>query len=299
MVKITRVICIVLTIFPFLKLIIKKFFTLSSSLISYFNFKGKFKVQNNDNKKYFLYNNNYYLENNIYWRGIDEFEWELNARNIWIELSKKSNVIFDIGSNTGIYAVLSKVYNKSSEVYAFEPQPNIYEILKKNILINKFDIHSEKIAISNRTGSLPFYNYGDKTFSSVNTTAGSLNKNWRAHKRFHRSIMVPIISLKEYINEHKITNIDLMKIDVETHEYEVLLGMENYLKDFRPIIILEIINTDLGNKIHSLFNEINYQYYNIKEPGEIIKVNILGESDDLNYLLLPIEKKDIINNINL
>ena len=106
------------------------------------------------------------------------------TRQIWIHLSKSSKIIFDIGANTGIYSILSKVYNPNSIVSAFEPQPNIYKILKKNNHINNYNISCENIAISNKTGKFPFFNYGRKTFSDRNTTAGSLNKNWRENAIF-------------------------------------------------------------------------------------------------------------------
>jgi len=263
------------------------------------NFKGAFKVPNNDKKTYYLYNNKFYLENNIYWKGIDSFDWELTARKIWIELSKNSDVIFDIGANTGIYAITAKVYNKKSTIYAFEPQPNIFDVLQKNINLNEYDIIGEEIALSNKTGNLPFYNYGSpQTFLDSNTTAGSLNKDWRSHKINHQSIIVPVIKIEDYIKNNNITKIDLMKIDVETYEYQVLDGMGKYLNQFRPIIIIEIINPVLGLEINSLFENLNYIYLNICESKGVVDVKTLGENSDCNYILCPIEKKYIIENIN-
>ena len=279
--------------------IIKPFINPTESLVQSVKFKGIFKVNNNDNKSYYLYNNKFYLENSIYWRGIDNFKWELVARKIWIHLSQHSDVIFDIGANTGIYSILSKVYNESSVVYAFEPQPNIFKILKKNIDINKYDINSEKVAISNIIGSLPFYNYGSQTFSEQNTTAGSLSKDWRSNQNNHQSIIVPVIKLNDYIKNNDISRIDLMKIDVETHEYQVLIGMGKYLNQFRPIIIVEVINPNLGLEIDSLFKDINYMYYNIDESGRIVNVEKLGNNRYHNYLLCPKEKLHITKNINI
>ena len=42
--------------------------------------------------------------------------------------------------------------------------------------------------------------------------------------------------LKDYIIEKKINNFDLIKIDTEGNEYEVLLGLEEYLSYFKIII---------------------------------------------------------------
>ena len=279
--------------------IIKPFINPTESFVKKITFKGAFKVSNNDKKVYYLYNNKFYLETSIYWRGIDAFKWELATRKIWIQLSENSDNIFDIGANTGIYAILSKVYNEDAMVYAFEPQPNIFDVFQKNINLNKYNIIAEKAALSNTIGDLPFYNYGSQTFSESNTTAGSLNKDWRSDRFDHQSIIVPVMKLKNYIETNNISKIDLMKIDVETHEYQVLDGMGKYLNQFRPIIILEVISPDLGLEIDSLFKNLDYIYLNITESGDIVNVKTLGGNTDYNHLLCPKEKIHIIESISI
>ena len=60
------------------------------------------------------------LENEIFWSGLTN-GWEKISTRLWIELSKNSKVIFDIGANTGIYSLVSKSINPTSQVFAFEP----------------------------------------------------------------------------------------------------------------------------------------------------------------------------------
>ena len=55
--------------------IIKPFINPTESFVKKITFKGAFKVSNNDKKVYYLYNNKFYLETSIYWRGIDSFKW--------------------------------------------------------------------------------------------------------------------------------------------------------------------------------------------------------------------------------
>ena len=57
-------------------IIIRFLFNPSDKLIKKMRFKGKFKVINNDKKEFYLYNNAFYLENSIFWIGIDNFYWE-------------------------------------------------------------------------------------------------------------------------------------------------------------------------------------------------------------------------------
>lgn len=254
---------------------------------------GKFPVRTNDGKKFYLYNNAFHLETNIFWIGIEKYDWENMTRRVWTELCKSSDTIFDIGANTGIFSVLAKAYNPNSKMYAFEPQPNIFFVLNKNNEVNRFDIHCENIALSDKEGTMPFYNQGSAAFTTENTTAGSLNKEWRTQDQ--NSIMVTVKQMKNYIEEKKINKIDLIKIDVETFEYEVLSGYGKYLKEHQPILILEIQDKTIGKNIKSLFNTETYSFYNINETTGLTKVNEMGISvKNHNYLLCPKSKENLV-----
>jgi FkbM family methyltransferase len=272
--------------------LIKPFYTPSEITATKLRFYGPFEVKMNDGTRFKLYNSSFYLESIIYWLGFEKYDWEKNTRKVWIELCKKSDVIFDIGANTGIFSVLAKAYNPQSTVYAFEPQPNIFDVLSKNNQINEFDINCNKLALSDVDGELPFYNYGDDAFTSGNTTAGSLNSTWRQDNQV--SISVPVKLLDDFIKEKVVPKIDLIKIDVETLEFEVLNGYEKYLKIHQPIIVLEIQSVEIGEKVGSLLDE--YSFYLIDETKGIVKVDRLGGAHerDNNYVACPIDKLAIM-----
>ena len=75
--------------------------------------------------------------------------------------------------------------------------------------------------------------------------------------------------------------------------------MGKYLNQFRPIIIIEIINPSLGLEIDSLFKDLDYIYMNICESKGLLNVKTLGCNNNYNYLLSPIEKKHIVESVNL
>lgn len=234
----------------------------------------KVKAKIGNGKEFYLYNPSFFLETEIYWQGFENFKWEINTRKIWSYLCTKSSIIFDVGSNTGIF----------------------YKVLKKNNEINDFNVNCENLAISNMIGKLPFYNYGQDSFSKRNTTAGSLNKKWRPNNQ--SSIEVDVTSLDSYINNKRIKTVDLLKIDVETLEVEVLEGFKNHLHIFKPIIITEIQDAKIGSKIRTFFSDDNYSFFNIDESIGLIPVNILGENKGLNYIICPNEKLKLVRNID-
>ena len=61
-------------------------------------------------------------------------EFDLVKRTI-----KKGDVVLDIGANIGVYTVLfAEIVGDKGRVYAFEPDPKNFALLKKNIEINKY-----------------------------------------------------------------------------------------------------------------------------------------------------------------
>jgi FkbM family methyltransferase len=235
------------------------------------------------------------LETEIFWQGFDRIDWEKKTRELWEELSKSSGTVLDIGANTGIFSVLAKASNPKARVIGFEPQPNIFGVLKRNNVINGFDIICMQLALSDEEGELPFYNTGFSTFEGNNTTHGSLNKEWRTDKQ--ASIIVKVERLDNFLINHQIGKVDLVKIDVETLEYEVLKGYGELLFEHRPLIVSEIQNPDIGRNVGRLFEAKGYELYWINEERGLVSVNSLGENtsqDNLNYLICPEEKKILI-----
>ena len=55
-------------------------------------------------------------------------------------------------------------------------------------------------------------------------------------KIFLKKKIVKTITLDKYLNENKIKNIDLIKIDTEGHEFEILKGLKENIKNVKTII---------------------------------------------------------------
>lgn len=258
-------------------------------------FFDKFRVKTRDGVSFWLYNNAFNLETGLFWSGFENSDWEKKTRYIWSELSKQSHIILDIGANTGIFSVLAKANNPKAEVHAFEPQPNVFNVLEMNNNINGFEIHCYQLALSDEIGELPFYNTGYSTFEENNTTHGSLNKEWRTEHQ--HSIIVQVNRLDRFLNINQTKKIELIKIDVETYEFEVLKGYGERLWIDRPVIILEIQNPDIGTNLNRLFESKDYLYYWINERKGIYTVEKLGintNQDNLNYILCPSEKEGLV-----
>ncbi|MCB9361657.1 MAG: FkbM family methyltransferase [Flavobacteriales bacterium] len=249
----------------------------------YLTVKGSFstKLENGENITLSI-NHSLYIEKEIFWNGIP-CEFEPFTLELWCDLAKKSNVIFDIGANTGVFSILAKAYSKNSEIHAFEPIQYNTAILNKNISLNNYTkIFTNKIALSNSLGEATMF-IKENEVNYMN----SVNLNRYGNDKV-KEIKVPLETLHNYIKKNNIKEINLMKIDVEGHEIEVLLGMKEYLEKFKPSIFIEVLNNDMAKALNKLFKDIKYEFYFIDDKlEELVSMPKIIAKERVNYLLKP------------
>jgi len=264
---------------PFKKQVfsVLKYLKLPPSIYQHLYFEGIFEVTC-DSGKFLIKHYGFQLENEIFWNGLTN-GWEKISIKIWIELSKKAKVTLDIGANTGIYSLITKSINPSATVFAFEPVNRVYEKLCANNLLNNYDINCFELAVSNKDGEAIIYDTATPHIYSV-----AVNKNISGLKDTIPT-KIQTTKLSTFIQQHNIGAIDLIKIDVETHEPEVLEGMENYLEMYKPTLLIEILNDEIGEKVNNIIKNINYLYFNIDEIGLPKQVQKITKSSYYNYLI--------------
>lgn len=121
---------------------------------------------------------------------------------------KPTGVVVDIGANVGAYTVYAS--ETAKQVYAFEPVPSTYALLKQNSL---FTVKLFNYAVSNKTGNRYMYLTGRNGDSSLYKP-----------KKCKQKIIVKCITLDKFISEFKLHRIDTLKLDCEGAEYEILLN---------------------------------------------------------------------------
>ena len=250
-------------------MISKKINIIINLILEYFiklNFNRKkedFKKIHNNEFAYF-FNDTIAKEINIH--GVYEKE-EIEVLSKLI--SSKDHVV-DIGANIGNHSIaFSKI---SKKVYSFEAHPRTFEILKFNTDKYK-NIKIFNIGISNKKGSLFF-----KNIITTNIGGKKLSKTG--------SIKSQINKLDNIIKSDK--KIKLIKIDIEGHEHEALLGMKKLLSNNNSLILLEFCEESIAKrrKIINFLRDNNYlhSYYFSKEK----KISNLGYLDLLIKIILTI-----------
>jgi FkbM family methyltransferase len=249
----------------------------------------------NETKKFKIKHYGYEIENEIFWAGLTN-GWEKESIKLWMKLCETSEIIFDIGANTGVYSLIAKTVNPNAKVYAFEPVSRVFAKLKENIALNNFDIIPIQKAVSNTDGTAIIYDTYSEHIYSV-----TVNKNLCSPETKVIETQIDTVTLNSFIRQNNIKKVDLMKIDVETHEPEVLQGFSYYLFQFKPTMLIEILNNEVGEKVNNIIQGLDYLYFNIDEKGSIRQVDKITKSDYFNYLLCNIDiatKLGLINKKN-
>lgn len=150
-------------------------------------------------------------------------------------------IAIDIGANIGYFSALFA--SKSACVHAFEPNPEMSQIIYQNVYINNVS----STFIDNKLGRprsvINQCAVGASNalrvkmdFNQKRSGDASLNEQHLSH-RLHdynlsqtESVEVDMITLDEYSKSNNLTSVDIIKIDVEGFEEEALKGAENLIR---------------------------------------------------------------------
>jgi FkbM family methyltransferase len=124
----------------------------------------------------------------------------------------------DLGSNEGYFSIIaSKLVGRTGMVYAVEPQQRLQAVLQRNIDMNQArNITVRSCAVSDQVGTQQLHLAPD-----TNTGSSGFYRATRYHTRVES---VDTVTLSGFFKKEHIDHCDLLKIDIEGHEHEAVLG---------------------------------------------------------------------------
>jgi FkbM family methyltransferase len=169
------------------------------------------------------------------------------------------SVVFDIGSNVGNHAIYWGVHRRARRVYAFEPVPATFQILRKNIELNRLQgtIIPVNLALSYQRQQLSLESY-----NVMNIGGARMQRDGKG--------AINAIALDSF--QFCEGRVDFVKIDVEGFECNVIQGALEFLRKYHPRhIFIEIfprshrvwINSVLasfGYRLNQSYNGVNFLY---------------------------------------
>lgn len=192
----------------------------------------------------------------------------------------------DVGSNLGIFAC--RIASLGHQVHAFEPMPDTYERLVKNIETNGLaDLaHANLLGIGDEEGFAEFERPLNSPGQSRLSTAGGPGVT-----------RVPLTTLDHYLERESIPYVDFLKIDVEGMETRVIRGGRRAFTEKRiGTVLIEVCPWNLhhaGTSPIELFEEIDsvgYGGWRLEEdgtPGEPWQSIDLERIHSENFVLRP------------
>lgn len=163
------------------------------------------------------------IENVIYERGV----YEQGTVSVLQDFLKAGDTFVDVGANIGWLSLVgADRVAKNGKVYAFEPVPTTFDILKSNKKLNEFSqIELNQFALGNKEETLTIYPEKENRGG-----ASILN---------HHSEKGVDIEVKKLDNLIINSTINVIKIDVEGFELDVLKGAIETIKKDNPKLIIE------------------------------------------------------------
>jgi FkbM family methyltransferase len=162
--------------------------------------------------------------------------WEDHMTRFFKKYTVPGSTVIDVGAFIGLHS-LYIAKNCFCTVVSIEAQPYVFGILAKNIRSNSLTntIKSIHAAASSSNGqqliAVP-YDYDEWKNPGGLGIVGS---------DFTSDQLVPITIPTITLDSLQLTDVSLIKIDVEGHEKEVLLGAESLIRKQKPVLIVEIM----------------------------------------------------------
>lgn len=154
-----------------------------------------------------------------------------------------ADVVVDVGAHVGMFSVYASRLAGKGRVYAFEPMPQNFEMLERNLALNGVrNVSAINKAVSDETGSTHFF------LSGHNTGGHSLY----AGDDRTQGIKVETVSLKDFTGENKIKKIDFLKMDCEGGEYRILFGCPDKTLKLIRRISMEFHDIDEKQNVEAL-----------------------------------------------
>jgi len=174
-------------------------------------------------------------------------------------LLPRNSTVLDVGAHVGIFSLGALANQRESRIYAFEPAPRSFDLLRENVArLGESRIEAINIGLSDQERSATLHYFPRCPALSTlhpeiwgnnvellselirgKTRSVSRDQAWRhlpdclsgvAAHWVHRKAELERVNLKTisgFVAERSLQKIDLLKVDCEGHETEVLCGISS------------------------------------------------------------------------
>ncbi len=220
-----------------------------------------------------------YVQADLYWYGSKDM-WEIHHL---IRHLPENGTFLDVGSNFGYYSlVLADSLGRQCTVHSFEPNPGTFARLQRNVSLNsmKSIVHPHCVALSSDDGAATLADDVRNSGASRITDSGE-------------GIRIETTTLDKFVSTVGLNRVDCIKLDVEGFEERVLQGGASTLREYRPVLAIEINPPALaaqGSSPRQVVDHLRECRYDIQEihRNKLVPLKRLPDGEDyINVLCLP------------
>lgn len=221
--------------------------------------------------------------------------WEKEITKAWLAVLKSDDTVLDIGANFGYFGLLSGQFTnkKTAKIVMFEANPNIVPYVNKSISINWLNeqVKIENLAVSNKKGTITLRVLQNYMGSSSVQTLEQLDSYMhdKMQLKLAEEIKVKAVKIDDYCAEHGITEVNLIKMDIEGHEQAAYDGMRGMISKSKDVtLFIEFTSKGYDNPeafYRQLLDDFGYVYIinsngELERPKDNSYATVIGDNDD-------------------
>jgi FkbM family methyltransferase len=194
----------------------------------------------------------------------------------FINKLKPDYIILDIGGNIGLTCLEFAKKVPSGKVAVFEPSFSNFKRLQENISLNNFkNIVAVNKGIGDAAGEFKLYNVVDSNPGMKRILNAENAENYESET-------ITIDTIENQLNQLNIREVHAIKIDVEGFELKVLQSAAIVLKNYKPVLFIELDDSNLkgqggsAGQLIKFLSELDYKIYDAKNIHQPLK-------PDFNY----------------
>jgi FkbM family methyltransferase len=210
----------------------------------------------------------------------------LNKVFIRSGLLPKDSTVADVGSNLGYYALwFSRVALAGGQVYAFEPDPRILSVLRRNLELNKIrDVEVVPVACGDHDGTVEF-------FVATHHHRSSLHADWAGDDSSRISAQMTTLDTFFAPGSGR-RSPAFIKLDIEGGGTFALPGCQRIFTEARPFVLIESHTPAEDRAISDVMCNFNYRGYRLTDRTWVQKPDAIHPDKEGVWgtlLLIPAE----------
>lgn len=152
-----------------------------------------------------------------------------------VRLETPGSTFLDVGANYGYWSRFVLTDSRARgiqniKIVSFEPLPVNYELLVENMMQirdSSNHVRCEQVAVGSKPGTC-FLNLCNSDPGSTFTSDSG-------------DVQCRLVTIDDYVDQHHLTNVALIKIDVEGSELRVVRGAKGTIRRDHPKVICEVL----------------------------------------------------------